>query len=177
MTHLSDDLIDAAADGSELSPNETEHLRACGECRAAVARVQTLRARLAALPRTVEQRTDGWPQLRETIRARRADRVRRRAFVSVASLGLAAALVFAVVRSVPTPEANAPQAASELAELREIAPPVVVEAMAANLTIYDAALQELEMHAASDSENSDIRLRIDELRRKRAALLRVASQS
>lgn len=177
MTHLSDDLIDAAADGHELAPNEAEHLRACAECRAQVSRLQALRTRLAALPRTVAARTDGWPQLRETIRARRANRTRRRVFVSAASLGLAAVLVFAVVRGMPTPEVNTAPAASELAELREIAPPIVVAAMAANLTIYDAALQELEVHAASDTENADIRLRIDDLRRKRAALLRVASQS
>jgi hypothetical protein len=174
MTHLSDELIDAAADGSSVAPNDADHLRTCAECRAQVSRVQSLRAALASLPRSVEPLADGWPALRETIRERRT---RRRTFVSAATLALAAAVLFAVVRVAPTPEASETSMANELAELRAIAPPLVIDAMAANLTIYDAALQELESHAATESENAELRLRIDDLRRKRAALLRLASQS
>jgi hypothetical protein len=174
MTHLNDELIDAAAEGTDLPRQDAEHLRECSECRTHVARVRALRARLAGLPRSVEPVADGWPQLREKIRA---SRIRRRAFVSAASLALAAALLIAVVRSTPVPEVETSPAAVELAELRAVAPPVVVEAMAVNLTIYDSALRELQSHAAVESENAELRLRIDDLRRKRAALLRLASTS
>ncbi|MGQ0642233.1 MAG: hypothetical protein ACT4P6_15910 [Gemmatimonadaceae bacterium] len=174
MTHLNDELIDAAADGAELAHNDATHLRLCAECSAQLARIRSLRARLAALPRVVEPHVDGWPQLRDTIHGRRA---RRRTFVSAASFALAAALLIAVVRITPTRDAASPETRTELAELRTIAPPIVVDAMAANLTIYDAALNELESHAAAERENAELRIRIDDLRRKRAALLRLASQS
>jgi len=174
MTHLDEERIDAAIDGAELAPNEVEHLRACDACRAQVDRLRTLRANLAALPRSIEPNVDGWPRVRETVRVRRA---RRRTFISAASLALAAAVLFAIVRIAPTPDAVTPPVAAELAELREVVPAVVVDAMAANLTIYDAALHELEAYAATDSQNADVRHRIDDLRRKRAALLRLASNS
>ena len=177
MTHLSEERIDAAMDGAELAPNELEHLRACETCLAQVARLRTLREQLAALPRTIEPHVDGWPRVRETVRVRRA---RRRTVMGAASLALAAAVLFAIVRVVPTQDQSAtqmPPVAAELAELREVVPAVVVDAMAANLTIYDTALHELEAHAATDVENADVRQRIDDLRRKRAALLRLASNS
>ncbi len=175
MTHLDDDRIDAAVDGTQLAPNEAEHLLTCETCRAQVARMRTLRAQLAALPRTVELASDVWPHVREAVRVRRA---RRRTVLSAASFALAAAVLFAIVRVVPTPDAALPvPVANELAELREVVPTVVVDAMAANLTIYDAALRELEMHAAVEQENPELRQRIDDLRRKRAALLRLASNS
>jgi anti-sigma factor RsiW len=176
MTHLNDELLDAAADGAALDHDAAQHLRICAECGAMVARLQRLRTQLAALPRVVEADADAWPQVRERIRARR---VRRRVFVSAPVLALAAAVLFAVIRIGMQPEQAAPptQTASELAELRSVVAPVVVDAMAANLTIYDAALQELEAHAAVGREDPDVRQRIDDLRRKRAALLRLASST
>jgi len=61
--------------------------------------------------------------------------------------------------------------------VRAVALPEVADAMAVNLAVYDAALAELEAHAAADAENFELRQRIDDLRRKRAALLRQAFSS
>jgi len=178
MTHLNDELLDAAADGAALDAAATEHLRACAECHAQVERVRVLRAQLAALPRVAASDVDVWPQVRDAIRARRA---RRRVRFAGIALPLAAAVLFAVVRVAQSPDATSDAArgvaTSELAELRGLVQPLVVEAMAANLIVYDAALQELEAYAALERENMDIRSRIDDLRRKRAALLRLASNS
>ncbi len=171
--HLTGELLDAAAAGAPLDAGAAEHLRECAECRVHVTRLQALRAQLAALPRAIEPETDAWPRVRDTIRVRRA---RRRAFVGGPALALAAAALIAVVRIGTRPDAARP-ATNELAELRGVVAPVVADAMAANLTIYDAALKELEAHAASERENSDVQQRIDDLRRKRAALLRLASNS
>ncbi|MGH7713634.1 MAG: hypothetical protein ACREOG_20280 [Gemmatimonadaceae bacterium] len=175
MTHLTNELLDAAASGETIAPSDTEHLRVCAECRAQVARLRSLRAQLAALPRSIEPASDSWPQLRDAIRERRA---RRRTLASAAAFALAAAVLVAVVR-IGTPrdsETPAP-AMNELAELRGVVAPIVVDAMAANLTVYDNALQELEAHATVERENPDLRQRIEDLRRKRAALLRLASNS
>lgn len=171
MTHLNDELLDAAADGAAQDAVATEHLLACADCRAGVERLQALRAQLAALPTSVATAVDVWPNVRATIRARR---MRRRVTFAGIALPLAAAITFAVVNA-PSPPEVAP--ANELAELRDVVLPVVVDAMAANLTVYDTALKELEAHAALERENSDVQQRIDDLRRKRAALLRLASNS
>jgi hypothetical protein len=80
------------------------------------------------------------------------------------------------VRVFESPE-MAPIAASEMAEVRAVVLPQIADAMAVNLTVYDAALAELEAAAASDKENFELRQRIDDLRRKRSALLRQASIS
>jgi hypothetical protein len=178
MTHLNEELLDAAADGAAVDAVATEHLGACAECRAQVQRLQILRAQLAELPHEVATTVDVWPRVRATIRTRQTRR--RMTFASIA-LPLAAAIVFAVVH-VPTPPDDAPAISAvsptnELAELRAIVPPDVADAMAANLAVYDTALKELEAHAAFERENTDVRQRIDELRRKRAALLRLASNS
>lgn len=173
MTHLTEELLDAAADGAALDAVAMEHLRACGECRAQVERLQVLRAQLAGLPREVATTVDVWPRVRATIRTRRTRR--RVTFASIA-LPLAAAIVFAVVHG-PTPPDDAPAMSNELAELRAVVPPDVADAMAVNLAVYDTALAELEAHAAFERENTEVRQRIDELRRKRAALLRLASNS
>lgn len=178
MTHLNDELLDAAADGAKLDAITLEHLRTCAECRTHMERRQLLRTQLAALPSEVATAVDVWPRVRATIRTRQTRR--RVTFASIA-LPLAAAIVFAVVH-VPTPPDDAPAMSAvasmnELAELRAVVSPDVADAMAANLAVYDTALQELEAHAAFERENNDVRLRIDELRRKRAALLRLASNS
>ena len=176
MTHLTDELLDAAADGDTLPAPAAEHLHTCTECQAKVDRLRALRARLVALPQAVTTTSDLWPKVHGAIRARRQ---RRLVFTSSAALALAAALLIAIVRVGNGPSSEPTTAASrnELAELKTIVAPVVVEAMAANLTIYDAALHELEVYAASQEENSDVQQRIEELRRKRAALLRLASNS
>ena len=174
MTHLNEELLDAAADGAVLDAVAMEHLRACAECRAQVERLQLLRAQLAALPREVATNVDVWPRVRATIRTQRTRR--RVTFASIA-LPLAAAIVFAVVRVTPSDDAPAMSPTNELAELRAVVPPDVADAMAVNLAVYDTALAELEAHAAFERENTDVRQRIDELRRKRAALLRLASNS
>lgn len=171
MTHLTDERIDLAAEGGELAPNEQDHLLVCAECRAQIARIENLRGRLSALPRAVEPPADAWPTLRHTIDARR---VRRRVFTSSAVFALAAALLLVVVRVIERP-AWAPS--SELAEVRSVVLPEIADAMEVNLTVYDAALAELEQHAASERENVALRQRIDDLRRKRSALLRQASSS
>jgi hypothetical protein len=173
MTHLSDELIDLAAEGGELSPNERDHLLVCAECRGQVARIQALGDRLAALPRISELPQDGWYRVRHAIDARR---VRRRVLTSSAVFALAAALLLAVVRVFEPPEI-APVAANEMAEVRAVVLPQIADAMAINLTVYDAALAELEAAAAADPENFELRQRIDDLRRKRSALLRQASIS
>ena len=178
MTHLNEELLDAAADGAALDAVAMDHLHACAQCRAQVERLQLLRAQLAGLPREVVTAIDVWPRVRSSIRTRRTRR--RVTFASIA-LPLAAAIVFAVVR-VTTPPEDAPAnsavaSTNELAELRAVVPPDVADAMAANLAVYDTALKELEAHAHFERENTDVRLRIDELRRKRAALLRLASNS
>ena len=176
MTHLTDELIDAVADGDTLAAPAAEHLSTCADCQAKLERLRALRERLAALPRTVETNGDLWPKVHSAIRARRR---RRLAFTSSAALALAAALLIAIVRVGNGPDI-APAGAVpsvELAELKTVVAPVVVEAMAANLTIYDVALRELEAYAASDPDNADVQQRIEELRRKRAALLRLASNS
>jgi hypothetical protein len=72
---------------------------------------------------------------------------------------------------------SAAVASPELAEVRTLVLPEIADAMAVNLTVYDAALAELEQHAAADQENFELRQRIDDLRRKRSALLRQASIS
>ncbi|HJU76181.1 MAG TPA: hypothetical protein VJ717_20745, partial [Gemmatimonadaceae bacterium] len=171
-----DEILNAAADGEALAPHALAHLRDCALCSTEVERLRRLHGRFATLPQSIAMRADLWPQVRTAIVARQR---RRRAFIGAASLAAAAALLFAVVRTGPerdlTP-GTAPVSA-ELAELREVVTPAVADAMAANLTIYDAALQELETHAAVESENADLRQRIDELRRKRAALIRIASNS
>jgi hypothetical protein len=174
MNHLSHDLVDAAADGVELPPQAADHLRSCESCRVQVGRVLELRAQLAALPRSIEPLADRWPSLRDAIRARAA---RRRTLRTATVFALAAAALFAVVRVTREPESGPSTSAAELADLRAIAPAIVVEAAAANLTILDGALQELESHARADRENAEVRLRIDDLRRKRAALLRLAGTS
>jgi anti-sigma factor RsiW len=176
MTHLTDELLDTAADGDTLAPADAEHLRACAECQANVERLRALRGRLAALPQALPTDSDLWPTVHGAIRARRR---RRLVFTSSLGLALAAALLIAVVRIGNGPDAvpSSVETSVELAELKAVAPPVVVEAMAANLTIYDAALRELEAFAASERDNADVQQRIEELRRKRAALLRLASNS
>ena len=176
MTHLTDQLLDTAADGDTLVPVDAEHLRACVECQAKVERLSALRGQLAALPQTVATDDDLWPGVHGAIRARRR---RRLVFTSSAGLALAAALLIAVVRIGNGPDAvpGGAEASVELAELKALAAPVVVEAMAASLTIYDAALRELEAFAASERDNADVQQRIEELRRKRAALLRLVSNS
>jgi hypothetical protein len=176
MTHLTDELLDRAADGDTLAEADAEHLRACADCQANVERLRALRGRLASLPQTVPTEGDLWPKVHGAIRARRR---RRLVFTSSVALALAAALLIAVVRIGNGPDAvpSGVETSAELAELKAVVPPVVVEAMAANLTIYDAALRELEAFAASERDNSDVQQRIEELRRKRAALLRVASNS
>ena len=176
MTHLTDELLDTAADGDTLATADAEHLRACGECQATVERLRALRGRLAALPQALPTDGDLWPTVHGAIRARRR---RRLVFTSSAAFALAAALLIAVVRIGSGPDAvpSGAETSVELAELKAVAPPVVVEAMAANLTIYDAALHELESYAASEKDNPDVQQRIEELRRKRAALLRLASNS
>ncbi len=175
MTHLTDELLDASADGVTLASTAEEHLRTCAECERKVEQLRALRGRLAALSQTVATDADLWPKVHGAIRARQRRRV---VFTRSAALALAAALLIAVVRVGNGPDTVPSGAAtSELAELKAIVPPVVVEAMAANLTIYDAALGELEAHAASERDNADVQQRIEELRRKRAALLRLASNS
>ena len=176
MTHLTDELLDAAADGDTLATTAADHLRTCAECQANVERLRALRGRLAALPQTVATQADLWPRVHGAIRARRR---RRLVFTSSAGLALAAALLIAVVRVGSGPATGPSDAATraELAELKTFVPPVVIEAMAANLTIYDAALHELESYASSEKDNPDVQQRIEELRRKRAALLRLASNS
>jgi hypothetical protein len=176
MTHLTDELLDAAADDDALAAPAAEHLRTCADCQAKVEQLRALRARLAALPQTVATNADLWPKVHGAIRARRQ---RRLVFASSAAMALAAALLIAIVRVGNGPD-NGPRDAVpsvELAELKTVVAPVVVEAMAANLTIYDVALRELESYAASEPDNSDVQQRIEELRRKRAALLRLASNS
>lgn len=176
MTHLSDELLDAAADGDALDATAALHLRGCAECQANVERRRVLRERLAALPTTVATGADLWPRVHGAIRTRQR---RRLFFTSGAALALAAALLIGVVRIGGGPD-SAPSdtvTSAELAELRAVVPPFVVEAMAVNLTIYDEALRELEAYAASERDNMDVQQRIEELRRKRASLLRVASNS
>jgi hypothetical protein len=175
MTHLTDELLDAVADGDTLAP-AAEHLRTCGDCQAKLERLRALRARLAALPQTVATTGDLWPKVHGAIRARRQ---RRLVFTSSAGLALAAALLIAIVRVGNGPDTGRSGAVTsvELAELKTVVAPVVVEAMAANLTIYDVALRELEAYAASEPDNAEVQQRIEELRRKRAALLRLASNS
>ncbi len=176
MTHLTDELLDAAADGVVRESTAADHLRTCAECQRRVERLRALRGRLAALPQTVATDADLWPRVHDAIRARQR---RRFLFTSSATLALAAALLIAVVRVGNGPD-TVPFGVTtsvELAELKAVVAPVVVEAMAANLTIYDAALHELETYAASQRDNADVQQRIEELRRKRAALLRLASNS
>lgn len=173
--HLNDELIDAAAEGERLSDDAERHAYECAECRAAIERVRALRVQLAALPRSVDVPPQAWTRVRGRVEQRRA---RRRTFIGAAAMALAAALLFAVVRvdsSFIDEETIAPSA--ELAELRGSVAPEVIDAMAVNLTVYDAALQELEAFAASQSDDFDVRQRIAELRRKRAALLRVVPSS
>ncbi|MGH7695761.1 MAG: hypothetical protein ACRENH_12310 [Gemmatimonadaceae bacterium] len=176
MTHLTDELLDAAADGDTLAPGDAEHLRACAECQANVERLRALHGRLAALPQTLPTDGDLWPKVHGAIRARRH---RRLVFTGSVGLALAAALLIAVVRVGSRPDAvpSGTETSVELAELKAVVLPVVVEAMAANLTIYDAALRELEAFAATERDNADVQQRIEELRRKRAALLRLVSNS
>ena len=176
MTHLTDEQLDAVADGETPAPPTAEHLRACADCQAKVDRLRALRARLTGLPQTVATDSDLWPKVHGAIRARRQ---RRLVVTSSATLALAAALLIAIVRvgNGPANASSGAAASVELAELKTVAAPVVVEAMAANLTIYDAALRELETYAASERDNADVQQRIEELRRKRAALLRLASNS
>jgi anti-sigma factor RsiW len=176
MTHLTDEQLDAVADGETPAAPAAEHLRTCAECQTEVERRRALRARLAALPQTIATNADLWPKVHGAIRARRQ---RRLVFTSGAGLALAAALLIAIVRLGNGP-GSAPSdvvPSVELAELKTVVAPVVVEAMAANLTVYDAALRELEAYAASERDNADVQQRIEELRRKRAALLRLASNS
>lgn len=176
MTHLTDELLDAVADGDTPAAPDAEHLRTCADCQTRVERLRALRASLAALPQTVATNADLWPKVHGAIRARRQ---RRLVFTSSAGLALAAALLIAVVRvgKGPDNESSSVVPSVELAELKTVVAPVVVEAMAANLTIYDVALRELETYAASEPDNADVQQRIEELRRKRAALLRLASNS
>ncbi len=175
MTHLTDELLDDAADGGTLASTAAEHLLTCAECRRNVERLRALRGRLAALPQTVATDADLWPTVHGAIRARQR---RRLVVTSSAALALAAALLIAVVRAGNGPDTVPGGTTSvELAELKAVVAPVVVEAMAANLTIYDAALSELEAYVASERDNADVQQRIEELRRKRAALLRLASNS
>lgn len=174
MTHLTDEQLDAAANGDSGDATTAQHLSTCAQCQAAVAERVALRERLASLPQTIATSRDLWPHVAGAIRARR----RRRLTVTAGSaLALAAALLIAVVRLGGPPDSLPESTSVELAELKALVPPVVIEAMAANLTIYDAALYELETYAASDTDDADVQQRIDELRRKRAALLRRASDS
>lgn len=174
MTHLTDEQLNAAADADVLDAVATEHLRACAQCQATVERLLALRGRLSALPRSLATKSELWPKVHSAIRARQR---RRLILTSSAILALAAALLIAVVRVGGGPDSQPSSPSVELAQLKALVPPVVVEAMAANLTIYDAALRELETYAASQRDDSDVRLRIEALRRKRAALLRLASNS
>lgn len=173
MTHLSDEQIDLAADGGTLAPNEQDHLLVCAACRGQVARMRALGNRLAALPRAIEPQPDGWSGVRQAIDAQR---VRRRVLTSSVVFALAAAILLVVVRVFENPAASVP-AMTEMADVRAVALPEVADAMAVNLAVYDAALAELEAHAAADPDNFELRQRIDDLRRKRSALLRQASIS
>jgi anti-sigma factor RsiW len=175
MMHLTDELIDAAAEGERLPDDAERHAQECAECGAMIERIRALRGQLAALPSSIDVPPQAWSRVRGRIEQRRA---RRRSLAGAAAMALAAAVLFAVVRldsSFVEPTAVAPSA--ELAELKGTVAPEVIDAMAVNLTVYDAALQELEAFAASQTDDFDVHQRIADLRRKRAALLRVVPSS
>lgn len=176
MTHLNEEQLNAAADDEPLDTAVAEHLRICAVCGAQVQQLRALRAQLAALPTSIAITSEVWPRIRNTIHARQR---RRRMFIGGAALALAAAVLFAVVRVLPSPEGppNELAVAADVAELRGVVSPLVADAMVANLTVFDAALKELEAHAAAEGGSAELRQRIDDLRRKRAALLRLASNS
>ncbi|MGQ0538657.1 MAG: hypothetical protein ACT4R6_06900 [Gemmatimonadaceae bacterium] len=138
-------------------------------------RERALLADLAALPRELAPREDYWPAIARRVRARVAQ---RRALLGGVGLALAASLLFAVVRlSDDVRGGGSLTLPSDLAGLRGELAPEVFSALAANLVIYDRALHELEAHSASEPANSDIRRRIHDISRKRAALLRAPSRA
>jgi hypothetical protein len=105
-------------DGSPLDARVRVHVGGCAACAAELARTESLRARLRALPPAPEPATDGW----STVQARLAGaRVRRRLAARVAPFAAAASVatlaVFATLRwsGAPAPEPAQP------------APPVVLD--------------------------------------------------
>ncbi|HYJ79395.1 MAG TPA: hypothetical protein VEW03_07345 [Longimicrobiaceae bacterium] len=62
-THLTETQLNDCADGVPVDSAAAAHLRDCDECRAAVARIRTLTAGLAALPRLGEPGRDLWPEV------------------------------------------------------------------------------------------------------------------
>ena len=71
-THLTEDELHDAADGTDR-PAETgrvaRHLMHCARCRAEVERIRELLALAASLPRSIEPPADLWPDIRSRIRA------------------------------------------------------------------------------------------------------------
>jgi len=98
-------------DGSPLDARVRAHVDGCAACAAELARTESLRARLRALPPVPEPATDGWSAVQARLAgARERGRVAARVAPFAAVASVAALAVFAALRwsGAPAPEAAQP---------------------------------------------------------------------
>jgi anti-sigma factor RsiW len=117
MTHLTEEERQSAADGTLDARRQAavqEHLAACDECSADVARLRTLLARARAAPDAPGDAADQWPAIRERIERGKivplpgAATPRRGADWRQFGIAVAAAAAMVTIFVVSRPRANAP---------------------------------------------------------------------
>lgn len=112
-------------DGAPVEARVGAHVAECADCRAALARAESMQARLRALPPAPDPVRDGWDRVRARVAAARTGRplaARMAPFAAAASV--AALALFATLRWIeaPTPEpvAREPSAATTTDALEEL---------------------------------------------------------
>lgn len=173
------DLVDGEIDAAGRAEAE-RHIESCGACRAEVEAVRALRARAAALPRSIEPASDLWTGIRARLpREGRVPAWRRPAALAAAAVLLVAATasVTAVLvrRPAPVPAASNGSGLLVLDERGSVRPGLAtreVEYLRASVSLLDELDRQRDRLSPETIRVVEDNLRIidDALRRSREAL-------